>query len=41
MKNNNLDPYHYYASPDLSWNAVLKTSKVQLELLTTTDAIND
>ena len=28
-----LDPCHYYTSPGLSWDAMLKTTKVKLELL--------
>ena len=28
-----LDPAHYYTSPGLSWNAALKMTKVNLELL--------
>ena len=29
-----LDPVHYYTSPGLSWNALLKKTGVELELLT-------
>jgi len=29
-----LDPAHYYTSPDLSWDALLKKTGVELELLT-------
>lgn len=32
-----LDPTHYYTSPGLSWDAVLKETGVQLELLTDVD----
>ena len=32
-----LDPAHYYTSPGLSWDALLKKSKVKLELLTDYD----
>ena len=29
-----LDPCHYFTSPGLSWDAMLKTTKVKLELMT-------
>jgi hypothetical protein len=29
-----LDPIHYYSLPGLSWDAALKTSKIELELIT-------
>ena len=32
-----LDPLHYYTSPGLSWDSLLKYSEAQLELLTDTD----
>lgn len=32
-----LDPAHYYTSPGLSWDALLKKTEVQLELLTDYD----
>lgn len=32
-----LDPAHYYTSPGLSWDAVLKETGVRLELLTDVD----
>ena len=32
-----LDPAHYFTGPGLSWDALLKHSKVQLELLTDLD----
>ena len=32
-----LDPAHYYTSPGLSWDALLKTTGVELELLTDYD----
>ena len=32
-----LDPLHYYTSPGLSWDALLKYTKVDLELLTDMD----
>ena len=31
LKNYNLDPYHYSRVPGLSWNAMLKVTKVELE----------
>ena len=34
MKNYGLDPAHYYTSPGLSWDALLKHTKIKLELLT-------
>ena len=33
----NLDPAHYYTSPGLSWDALLKKTGVELELLTDYD----
>ena len=32
-----LDPAHYYTSPDLSWDALLKKTGAELELLTDYD----
>ena len=32
-----LDPAHYYSSPGLSWDALLKKTGVELELLTDMD----
>ena len=32
-----LDPAHYYSAPGLSWNALLKKTGVELELLTDLD----
>ena len=32
-----LDPCHYFSSPGLAWNAMLKMTKVELELLTDVD----
>ena len=32
-----LDPAHYYSSPGLSWDALLKKTGVELELLTDLD----
>ena len=37
MSTYKLDPAHYYTSPGLSWDALLKKSKVELELLTDYD----
>ena len=37
LKQYGLDPAHYYTGPGLSWDALLKHSKVQLELLTDYD----
>ena len=34
MKNYGLDPEHYYTSPGLSWDALLKHTKIKLELPT-------
>ena len=34
MKYYKLDPAHYYSAPGLSWDAMLKLTKVKLELLT-------
>ena len=33
MKNYKLDPAWYYTSPGLSWDAMLKMTKIELELL--------
>lgn len=30
----NLDPFHYYTTPGLSWNTMLKLTNINLELLT-------
>ena len=37
IKQYELDPGHYFTSPGLSWDALLKRSKVKLELLTDYD----
>ena len=37
LKQYGLDPAHYYTSPGLSWDALLKKSKVKLQLLTDYD----
>jgi len=34
-----LDPAHYYSAPGLSWDAMLKMTKVELELLTDPDML--
>ena len=34
LKNYGLDPAHYYTSPGLSWDALLKLSSMKLELFT-------
>ena len=28
-----LDPFHYFSSPGLSWDAMLKLTKIKLELI--------
>ena len=32
-----LDPSHYFSSPGLSWDAMLKMTKIKLELISNTD----
>ena len=32
-----LDPCHYFTSPGLSWDAMLKMTKIELELMTDVD----
>ena len=39
LENYSLDPVWYYTSPGLSWDAVLKHSRVKLELLTDPDML--
>ena len=39
IKNYNLDPAHYYTAPGLAWDAALKATKVELELLTDMDML--
>ena len=39
IKNYNLDPAHYYTAPGLAWDAALKTTKVELELLSDMDML--
>ena len=33
LRNYNLDPCHFYTSPGLSWNAMLYSTKIQLDLI--------
>jgi hypothetical protein len=39
MKYYELDPAHYYSSPGLSWDAMLKFTEIKLELLTDPDML--
>ena len=39
IKNYKLDPGHYYTAPGLAWDAALKVTKVELELLTDIDIL--
>ena len=39
FKNYNLDPAHYYTAPGLAWDAALKGTKVELELLPDMDML--
>ena len=39
LKHYNLDPAHYYTSPGLAWDACLKETKQQLQLLTDYDML--
>ena len=32
-----LDPCHYFSSPDLSWDAILKMTEIELELISDID----
>ena len=34
-----LNPCHYYSAPNISWNAMLKTTKVKLDLLSDIDML--
>lgn len=34
-----LDPAHYYTTPGFSWDAMLKYTKVEIELLTDVDML--
>ena len=31
LKNYGLEPSHYYSSPELSWNSILRMSGIELE----------
>ena len=37
FKNYNLDPCHYFSAPGLSWDAMLKMTKVELEKISNAD----
>ena len=37
MKHYSLTPTHYFSTPDMSWDALLKRTKIKLELLTDID----
>ena len=37
FKNYNLDPCHYFSAPGLSWDAVLKMTKEELEKISNAD----
>ena len=37
LDNYGLDPCHYYSSPGLSWDAMLKMTKIELELVSDID----
>ena len=39
IKNHKLDPAHYYTAPGLAWDAALKVTKVELELLSDIDML--
>ena len=39
LKAYGLDPAHYYTTPGLTWNAMLKYTKIHLELLTDIDQV--
>ena len=39
IKNYNLDPAHYYTVPGLAWDAALKVTNVELELLSDMDML--
>nr|XP_022910638.1 uncharacterized protein LOC111421694 [Onthophagus taurus] len=40
FKTYGLDPTHYYTAPGLSWDAMLKFTKIKLELLTDIDQVH-
>ena len=37
LKYYGLDPCHYFSAPGLSWNAMLKTTGIELEKISDTD----
>ena len=37
LKNYNLDPCHYFSAPGLSWEAMLKMTKIELEKISNAD----
>ena len=37
LKNYNLDPCHYFSAPGLSWDAMLKMIKIELEKISNPD----
>ena len=39
LKNYGLDPVHYYTAPGLAWDAMLKMTKISLELLNDVDKL--
>ena len=39
LKNYGLDPVHYYTAPGLAWDAMLKITKINLELLSDIDKL--
>ena len=39
IKNYKLDPAHYYTAPGLAWDAALKITEVELELLSNIDML--
>ena len=39
LKNYGLDPAHYYTAPGLAWDAMLKITKINLELLSDVDKL--
>ena len=38
-KTYDLDPCHYYSAPNISWDAMLKTTKIELDLLSDIDIL--
>ena len=41
LMNDKLDPAGYYTSPGLAWNAALKSTKIEWELLNNNDKTDD